>query len=126
MDSKGRTLGCTEAVSKVSSGFEFFLLTFAYGSVLAFYLVVLGAEFDSSSNDALLDTCCPAENRSFIANTRSKARFSGYILLTSAYGPELAFYLVVLGAEFNSASDDTLSGGCGCVFIFLLLMKCRT
>ena len=37
-------------VSKFSSGFAYFLLTFAPGSVLALYRVVLGAEFDSLSN----------------------------------------------------------------------------
>ena len=77
-------------VSKVSSGFAYFLLTFAPESVLALYWVVLGAEFDSLSNGALFDPCCPAQKGGFAPNTGSKARFSQYFLLTFAPGSVLA------------------------------------
>jgi hypothetical protein len=66
----------TMNVSKVSSGFVYFLLTFAYEPVLALYLVVLGAEFDSALNGALGSTSCPAGNNSFTPNTGSQAGFS--------------------------------------------------
>ena len=94
-------------VSKVSSGFEFFLLIFPYGSVLALYLAVLGAEFNSASNGELSDTSCSVGSRCFTPNTGSKAGFTRYLLLTFAHEPVLAFLLVVLGAEFDSASNGT-------------------
>jgi hypothetical protein len=99
-------------VSKVSSGFAYFLLTFAHEPVLALYLVVLRAEFNSVSNGANLTTCCSAENRSFTPNTGSKPGFSRYFLLTFAHGLVLALYLVVLGAEFDSASNGALPDTC--------------
>ena len=100
-------------VSKVSSGFEFFLLTFAYGSVLALYLVVLGVECNSASNGALSDTCCSAGNRSFTPNTEQNTRFPRYLLLKFAHGLVLALWWVVLDAEFNSASSGaSLDRGC--------------
>jgi hypothetical protein len=99
-------------VSKVSSGFAYFLLTFAYESVLALYLVVLGVEFNSASNGALGSTCCSAEKRSFTPNTGQNARFSRYILLIFVHGPVLALYLVVLGVEFNSASNGANLNTC--------------
>ena len=45
-------------VSKVSSGFEYFLLIFAPESVLALCWVVSGAKFNSASNGASLDRGC--------------------------------------------------------------------
>jgi hypothetical protein len=45
--------GTFSYVSKASSGFAYFLLTFAHEPVLALYLVVLGVELNSASNGAI-------------------------------------------------------------------------
>ena len=100
-------------VSKVSSGFAYFLLIFAPGSVLALYSVVLGAAFDSASNGAFFDPCCPAQKGGFAPNTGSKARFLQYFLLTFAPGAVLALYWAVLDVEFDSLLNNVVSDrGC--------------
>ena len=92
-------------MSEVSSGFAYFLLTFAYEPVLALCSVSLGVEFDSASHGGLFSTCCPAEKRSLTPNTGSNPRYSRYSLLAFAPGLVLELQLLLPLVDDNAGYD---------------------